>query len=40
MEFLLRATRESRGRKKLKHIIILTCRALAVAALFSLSHVH
>ncbi|MFC4993783.1 BatA domain-containing protein [Rubritalea tangerina] len=33
MEFLLRATRESRGRKKLKHIIILTCRALAVAAL-------
>lgn len=33
MSFLLRATRESRGKKKLKHIIILTCRALAIAAL-------
>lgn len=33
MDFLLRATRESRGRKKLKHIIILTSRALAIAAL-------
>ncbi|MGJ8725329.1 MAG: vWA domain-containing protein [Roseibacillus sp.] len=33
MDFLLKATRESRGKKKLKHIIILTCRALAVAAL-------
>ncbi len=33
MEFLLKATRESRGRKKLKHIIILTARALAVAVL-------
>ena len=33
MEFLLKATRESRGKKKLKHIIILCCRALAIAAL-------
>lgn len=33
MDFLLKATRESRGKKKLKHIIILTCRALAIAAL-------
>ncbi len=33
MDFLLQATRESRGKKKLKHIIILTCRALAIAAL-------
>ena len=33
MDFLLKATRESRGKKKIKHIIILTCRALAVAAL-------
>ncbi|MDC0088299.1 BatA domain-containing protein [Akkermansiaceae bacterium] len=33
MEFLLKATRESRGKKKLKHLIILACRALAVAAL-------
>lgn len=33
MEFLLKATRESRGKKKLKHLIILTCRALAIAAL-------
>lgn len=33
MDFLLKATRESRGKKKLKHIVILTCRALAVAAL-------
>lgn len=33
MSFLLKATRESRGKKKLKHIIILTCRALAIAAL-------
>jgi len=32
MEFLLKATRESRGKKKLKYIIILTCRALAIAA--------
>lgn len=33
MQFLLKATRESRGKKKLRHIIILTCRALALAAL-------
>ncbi len=33
MQFLLKATRESRGKKKLRHIMILTCRALAVAAL-------
>lgn len=33
MEFLLKATRESRGKKKLKYIIILTSRALAIAAL-------
>lgn len=33
MEFLLKATRESRGKKKLKYIIILTCRALAIAML-------
>ena len=33
MDFLLRATRESRGKKKLKHIVILTSRALAIAAL-------
>ena len=33
MQFLLKATRESRGKKKLRHIIILTCRALAIAAL-------
>lgn len=33
MQFLLKATRESRGKKKLRHIIILACRALAIAAL-------
>ena len=33
MQFLLKATRESRGKKKLRHILILTCRALGVAAL-------
>lgn len=33
MQFLLKATRESRGKKKLRNILILTCRALAVAAL-------
>ncbi len=33
MDFLLKASRESRGKKKLKYIIILTCRALAIAAL-------
>jgi len=31
--FLLKASRESRGKKKLKHILILACRALAIAAL-------
>jgi hypothetical protein len=33
MQFLLKATRESRGKKKLRHILILSCRALALAAL-------
>jgi hypothetical protein len=33
MQFLLKATHESRGKKKLRHILILTCRALAIAAL-------
>ncbi|NQX00259.1 BatA domain-containing protein [bacterium] len=33
MQFLLKATRESRGKKKLRHLLILACRALAVAAL-------
>lgn len=33
MEFLLKATRESRGKKKLKYLVILACRALAIAAL-------
>lgn len=33
MQFLLKATREARGKKKLRHILILTCRALGVAAL-------
>jgi Aerotolerance regulator N-terminal len=33
MQFLLKATREARGKKKLRHIVILTCRALAIAAL-------
>lgn len=33
MQFLLKATRESRGKKKLRHILILACRALAIAAL-------
>lgn len=31
--FLLKASRESRGKKRLKHILILVCRTLAVAAL-------
>ena len=31
--FLLKASRESRGKKKLKHLLILACRTLAVAAL-------
>ena len=33
MSFLLKATRESRGKKKLKHLIILTARTLALAAI-------
>ena len=33
MQFLLKATRESRGKKRLKHILILLCRTLAIAAL-------
>ncbi|MDG1358385.1 MAG: BatA domain-containing protein, partial [Akkermansiaceae bacterium] len=33
MDFLLKAARESRGKKKLKYIIILIARALAIAAL-------
>lgn len=33
MQFLLKAARESRGKKKLRHILILTCRALGIAAL-------
>ena len=33
MDFLLKATRESRGKKKLKYILILTCRALAIAGI-------
>jgi len=33
MSFILKATRESRGKKKLKHILILTMRTLAIAAL-------
>lgn len=31
--FLLKASRESRGKKRLKHILILVCRTLAIAAL-------
>lgn len=33
MQFLLKATRESRGKKKLRHILILTARALGIACL-------
>ncbi|MGJ8656390.1 MAG: vWA domain-containing protein [Akkermansiaceae bacterium] len=33
MSFILKATRESRGKKKLKHILILSARTLALAAL-------
>lgn len=33
MQFLLKASRESRGKKRLRHLLILTCRALALAAL-------
>lgn len=32
--FLLKASRESKGKKKLRHLLILLCRALAIAALF------
>lgn len=31
--FLLKASRESRGKKRLKHILILACRTLAITAL-------
>jgi hypothetical protein len=33
MQFLLKASRQSRGKKKLRHILILICRTLAIAAL-------
>lgn len=33
MSFILKATRESRGKKKLKHLLILTARTLAIAAI-------
>jgi hypothetical protein len=33
MQFLLKAARQSRGKKKLRHILILICRALGLAAL-------
>jgi hypothetical protein len=33
MQFLLKAVRQSRGKKQLRHILILTCRALGIAAL-------
>jgi hypothetical protein len=33
MQFLLKAARQSRGKKKLRHILILTCRTLGIAAL-------
>ena len=33
MQFLLKAARQSRGKRKLRNILILTCRALALAAL-------
>lgn len=35
MQFLLKATRESRGKKRLRHILILTCRTLGIAALIT-----
>lgn len=35
MQFLLKATRESRGKKRLRHILILTCRVLGLAALIT-----
>lgn len=33
MQFLLKAARESRGKRKLRNILILACRALGIAAL-------
>jgi hypothetical protein len=33
MQFLLKAARESRGKKRIRHILILACRALGIAAL-------
>jgi hypothetical protein len=33
MQFLLKATRESRGKKKLRHFLILACRTLGIATL-------
>ena len=33
MQFLLKATKESRGKKRLKHFLILLMRSLAIAAL-------
>lgn len=33
MQFLLKAARQSRGKKRLRHFLILACRALGVAAL-------
>lgn len=33
MQFLLKATRESRGKRKLRNILILACRCLAIAGL-------
>ena len=35
MQFLLKATRQSRGKRKLRNIIILTCRCLLLAGLFA-----
>lgn len=32
-DFLLKASRESKGKKKLKHLLILACRTLAIVAL-------
>lgn len=33
MQFLLKAARESRGKKRIRHILILACRALGIATL-------
>ena len=35
MQFLLKATRQSRGKRKLRNIIILACRCLLLAGLFA-----